>query len=66
VSHRQIHEFIVSHGEKHDKQCFLDQTTNEDCPTDKISLLKMKILYIVLWSILSLNKVQTQLIILYT
>jgi hypothetical protein len=35
VSHRQIHEFIVSHRQKHDEQYFPDQTTNEECPTDK-------------------------------
>jgi hypothetical protein len=35
VSHRQIHKFIVSHNQKHDEQYFLDQTTNEEFPTDK-------------------------------
>jgi hypothetical protein len=35
VSYRQIHEITVSHRQKHDEQCFPDQATNEECPTDK-------------------------------
>jgi hypothetical protein len=31
VFHRQIHEITVSHRQKHDKSCFSDQATNEEC-----------------------------------
>jgi hypothetical protein len=46
VSHKQIHEFIVFHRQKHVKQCFLDQATNEKCSTYKFSNKKILCLHI--------------------
>jgi hypothetical protein len=45
VSHRQIHKITMSHRQKYDEQCFPDQVTNEECPTDKCAFFFHGILY---------------------
>jgi hypothetical protein len=51
VSHKQIHKIRVCWRPKQVEKCFLHQTTNEGCPVDKFTLLKLSIFFVlVLWT----------------